>query len=150
MTGERPSARRDLLAAMLDALVPADGGFPSAGEVVLAHVLAAASASVELEALLSRGFDAAETAARAHGADCFVALAADAREPVLRRVESAEPEFFDALVRHTYDGYYSHPTVLARLGVDPRPPQPHGHRVEPRDLPDLGHISGRGPLYRLA
>jgi hypothetical protein len=150
MTREPLAARRDLLAAMLDTLVPADGGFPSAAEVALDHVLAIAAASADLEVLLSSGVDATEAAARAHGVDRFVALGADAREPVLRRVEAAEPEFFDALVRHAYDGYYSHPAVLACLGVDPRPPQPHGHRVEPRNLPDLGHIRGRGQLYRPA
>jgi hypothetical protein len=150
MTRGQLATRRDLLAAILDTLVPADGGFPSAGEAALDHVLAIAAASPELEALLSRGAAAAEAGARAAGADRFAALAGDAREPVLRRVESAEPEFFEALVRHTYDGYYCHPAVLARLGVEPRPPQPHGHRVEPTDLPDLGHIRARGPLYRPA
>jgi hypothetical protein len=53
-------------------------------------------------------------------------------------------------VRHTYDGYYSHPAVVARLGLDASPPHPRGHRTEAVDLPDLARVSSRGLIYRLA
>jgi hypothetical protein len=76
-----------------------------------------------------------------------VALSVDAREDVLRRLERSHAEFFEALVRYTYDGYYSHPTVIARLGLDASPPHPRGHRVEAVDLPDLARVSARGPIY---
>jgi len=144
------ATRRDLLAAMLDALVPPSGDFPGAGAVALDHILAVAATSVDLDALLSRGLEATEEAARAAGASGLLGLDADGRERVLGRVEAAHGEFFEALVRHTYDGYYSHPTVIARLGLDPRPPHPRGHRVEPADLPDLDRVTARGPIYRRA
>jgi hypothetical protein len=54
------------------------------------------------------------------------------------------------LVRHTYDGYYSHLTVIARLGLDANAPHPSGHRVEVVELPDLARISARGAIYRRA
>ena len=44
--------------------------------------------------------------------------------------EQSRPAFFEALVGHVYDGYYSHPTVVARLGLDPSPLHPRGHRIE--------------------
>jgi len=53
-------------------------------------------------------------------------------------------------VRHAYDGYYSHPEVLGRLGLEPGPVQPRGHRIETADLPDLGRVIARGPIYRPA
>ena len=148
MTGEPLAARRDLLAAILDALVPPSGDFLGAGVVTLDHVLAVAAASAGLAALIGRGLDATAEAAR--GSDGFVALGMDERERLLRRVEAADPEFVETLVRHTYEGYYSHPTVVTQLGLDPRPPQPAGHRVEPVALPDLGRVTARGPLYRPA
>ena len=150
MIPEPLAARRDLLAALLDALLPPGGAFPGAGAVAPDHVLAVATASADLESLLSRGLDATEETARASGAVGLLALGADDRERVLHRVEAAHPEFFEALVRHTYEGYYSHPTVIAQLGLDPRPPHPHGHRVEPVDIPDLARVTARGPLYRPA
>jgi len=139
--------RRDLLAAILDTLVPPDGDFPGAGAVALDHIFRVAAASRDVEALVSNAMDATEQIA---GAGRLRALAPDDREAVLRRVETANRDVFDALVRHVYDGYYSHPAVVERLGLDPRPPQPHGHRIAPADLPDLARVAGRGPIYRPA
>ena len=84
------------------------------------------------------------------GAAGFASLSPDDRESVLRRIEQSHAELFEALVRHTYDGYYSHPTVIARLGLDAGPPHPRGHRVEAVDLPDLARVTARGPIYRPA
>jgi len=138
------AARRDLLALVLDTLVPASGGFPGAGAVALDHVLAVAAASAELESLLARIAEAA----RADGVSGFAGLSPGDRENVLRRIERSHPDFFDALVRHTYDGYYAHPTVIARLGLEPGPLHPRGHRIETADLPDLARVATRGPIYR--
>jgi hypothetical protein len=148
VTQEALAAQRDLLALVLDALVPASGGFPGAGAVALDHVLAMAAASADLERLLSHGLRAVEEASGANDAASLASLSGDDRETVLRRVEQSHPEFFEALVRHTYDGYYSHPTVIARLGLDASPPHPRGHRVETVDLADLARVSARGPIYR--
>jgi Gluconate 2-dehydrogenase subunit 3 len=150
VTRETVAARRDLLALVLDTLVPATDGFPGAGAVALDHILAMVAASPDLERLLSDGLRALEEAIRVHDAVDLVALSVDAREDGLRRVERSHAEFFEALVRHTYDGYYSHPTVIARLGLDASPPHPRGHRVEAVDLPDLARVSARGPIYRPA
>ena len=150
MTPEPVAAGRDLLALVLDALVPAGAGFPGAGAVALDHVLAMAAASTDLERRLSEVLRAVEeTSQVAHGAR-LASLTVDDREDVLRRVEQAHPEVFDTLVRHTYDAYYSHPTVIARLGLDASPVHPRGHRVEAVDLLDLARVGARGPIYRRA
>ena len=138
------AARRDLLALVLDALVPASDGFP-AGSVALDHVLAMGAASADLEATLTRGLQAIDETGSG-----FARLDLDDRERALARVEQTHAALFDALVRHTYDGYYSHPEVLGRLGLEPGPVQPRGHRIETADLPDLGRVIGRGPIYRPA
>jgi hypothetical protein len=144
------AARRELLVLVLDALIPASGGFPGAGAVALDHVLAVGVASADLESLLARGLQALEDTARADGAAGLATLSPDERENVLRRVEASQAEFFEALLRHTYDGYYGHPTVIARLGLDPRPVHPRGHQVESVDMPDLARVAARGPIYRPA
>jgi hypothetical protein len=148
VTDESIAARRDLLARVLDTLVPPGEGFPGAGAAALDHVLARAAASADVARLLANGLGAVEEESRALEAGGFAALGVDARESVLRRVERSHPEFFAALVRQTYDGYYSHPTVVTRLGLDPSPPHPRGHRVEAVDPPDLARVRARGPLYR--
>jgi hypothetical protein len=137
-------ARRDLLAVVLDSLVPAGDGFP-AGSVALDHVLAMAGMSPDVASMLERALQAIDDAAGA-----FARLGDDERERVLRRVEQTHSALFDLLVRHTYDGYYSHPGVLGRLGLEPGPVQPRGHRIESTELPDLGRVAARGPIYRPA
>jgi len=141
------AAERELLRDVLDTLVPAGDGFPGAGEVALEHVLAVAAASAEADGRLGAALRAIREAA---GALAFAALGVDEREGALRRVEQSHSELFEALVRHTYDGYYSHPIVVARLGLDPGPVHPRGHRIDATDLPDLARVSARGPLYRPA
>jgi len=136
------AARRDLLALVLDTLVPAGDGFPG-GAVALDHVLALAAASADVASILERGLQAIDEM----GAG-FAPLDAGDRERALTRVEESHAALFDALVRHTYDGYYSHPAVIGRLGLEPGPVQPRGHRIETAELPDLGRVIARGPIYR--
>jgi len=144
------AANRDLLALVLDTLVPPDDAFPESGALALDHVLAMAAASVEVESLLSRALEAVERTAQAVDAGGFVGLSAAGREDLLRRVERSNPEPFEALVRHTYDGFYSHPATVARLGLEPGPVQPRGHRIESAAAPDLARVAARGPIYRRA
>ena len=136
------AAERALLIAVLDALVPPSGDFPGAGAVALDHVLATAAASPDLDALLCRALHAIAEAA---GADRFASMSDDDRESVLRRVEQSQPEAFAALVRHTYFGYYGHPTVITALGLDPTPVHPRGHQPDPLDPPDLARVTGSRP-----
>lgn len=150
MTAASLAAQRDLLTAVLDTLVPAAGDFPGAGAVAVDHVLAIAAESADLASLLALGLQKVEEAARSAGAPEFGRLDADGRETVLRHVEREHVDVFEALVRHTYDGYYGHPNIVARLGLDPGPLHPRGHRIESRDAPDLARVIARGPLYRRA
>ena len=149
MTG-RLAAQRELLAVVLDTLVPESGGFPGAGAVALDHVLAMAAASAEAERRLAEGLQAVEAEVRAISAPGLASLGAAEREALLHRIERSHPESFEVLLKHTYDGYYAHPRVLERLGVDATPPHPRGYPVESPDLPDLARVTARGPLYRPA
>jgi hypothetical protein len=150
VTREPLAAKRELLIAVLDTLVPAGEAFPESGALALDHVLAIAGASAETGSLLARALDAIETASRGAEAGGFAGLHADRREDLLRGVERSHPEAFDALVRHTYDGFYRHPATIARLGLEPGPVQPRGHRIEPAALPDLARVAARGPIFRRA
>jgi Gluconate 2-dehydrogenase subunit 3 len=141
---------RDLLASVLDTLVPPGEGFPESGALALDHVLAMADASAEAGSLLSEALEAIEEAARAGDVRGFAGLRVVQREDLLRRVERSHREAFDALVRHTYDGFYSHPATITRLGLEPGPVQPRGHRIESAPFPDLGRVAGRGPIFRRA
>jgi hypothetical protein len=138
VTRAKLAAKRELLVSVLDTLVPPSGDFPESGALAVDHVLAVADASAEAGALLWQALEAIEEAARG----------GEARGDLLRQVERGHPEAFDALVRHTYDGFYSHPATITRLGLEPGPVQPRGHRIESAPVPDLGRVVGRGPIFR--
>lgn len=136
---------RALLRPVLDTLVPEGDGFPSGGAAALDHVLAAAAAAPEVERAIVAALGAVAAADAA-----FAALDAEAREAALRRAEASHPEAFAELVRQAYFGYYGHGQVIARLGLEPGPVHPRGHRLPDDDVPDLSRVTRRGPLYRPA
>ena len=140
------SEQMDMLAAVLDRIVPAGAGFPGAGQLgVATYVDRVVAQSAHLRKLFAAGL--AELSVRA-GLGGFTALTDDRKDAVLREVESAAPQFFEALVLRTYNGYYMDPKVIALLGLETRPPQPRGYSVEPGDLGGLERVKGRGQVYR--
>lgn len=134
---------RVLLRLVLDAIVPAGDGFPSAGDAALDHVLNVASGSPDVERAIAATLEAVAAASPA-----FASLDAAAREALLRRVEAAHPDAFGDVIRQAYFGYYGHADVVTRLGLEPGPIHPRGHRLDDGDVPDLSHVTSRGPVYR--
>jgi hypothetical protein len=138
-----------LLSHVLNRLVPASDDFPGAGDLgVASYVDTVVGRSAELKRLFAQGLTDITLASQALLGQDFVGLADDQKDVVLRQVETQQPAFFEALVQHTYSGYYSHPTVIRLLGLEARPPQPRGYHLEPLDLTLLDHVKQRGPLYR--
>ena len=141
-------SQHSLATAILDRIIPSQGDMPGAGESGTADYLdGIAAGSAPLARLFSTGLQDIEITAARSGPS-FGELNGDQQDDVLRSVEADSPEFFDLLVRHTYNGYYSNPTVVELLGLDPRPPQPRGNRVERGDLSSLEVVVERGQSYR--
>ncbi len=141
--------QRELMLHVLNRIVPAGDGFPAAGDLdVVDYLDAVVSPSAGLKRSYSEGLARIAIAGDEDGLAGFTGLPDDRKDDVLRRVESALPEFFESLVKQTYNGYYTNPTVLELLGPEVRPPQPLGHDVEPGDLSTLEDIIQRGAAYR--
>jgi hypothetical protein len=139
----------DLLVAALNHLVPAAGAFPGAGDLgVVSYLDRVVGQSATLKRLFTQGLVQITLRSQAQYAQPFTTLTAEQGEAVLRHVETTAPEFFEALVTHTYSGYYSHPTIVQLLGLEGRAPQPRGYHLEPLDLRLLDNIKQRQPIYR--
>jgi hypothetical protein len=67
---------------------------------------------------------------------------------VLNEVAAAQPGLLPGLIFHSYVGYYQAGRVLEGLDLDPRPPFPTGHALEPFDTTLLEPARQRGKLYR--
>lgn len=139
------------LACVLDLLIPpsGDGRMPGAGEVGIgARIDQVAQRDAGLRAVVAAGLAALDALARAGGVAAFAALVGDARLAALREVTIAQPGFVPSLIFHTYAGYYQEGRVLEGLGLDPRPPFPTGHQLDPFDETLLDPVRRRAKLYR--
>ena len=142
-------AQRALVKSVADRIIPPDQGFPGAGELGVAdYIDGIAAGSEDIKRLFAHGLSRIEGGAQGRSATGFAALPDEQKDDVLRELEAGEPGFFEELVRHTYNGYYTNPTIIARLGLEVRPPQPLGYDLEPGDLTLLENVKKRGRMYR--
>lgn len=142
--------QRALLDGVLDRLIPPAGAMPGAGQAGTAdHIDVVVGESPRLARLFVAGLRSIETAAARRGSS-FIEMSADQQDDVLKHVESSKAAFFETLLMHTYNGYYSNPAVIEGLGLEARPPQPRGHEVEFGDFSTLEAVSSRGQSYREA
>ena len=142
------SSQRSLLVSILNRLIPGDGTAPSAGQTQAAdYIDGLAGSSPPIAKLFSAGLRSIEAGAARAGHD-FVGLDSRQQDEVLREIESGESEFFENLLMHVYNGYYSDPQVVASLGLEARPPQPRGHQVDLGDFSSLRNVETRGQAYR--
>ncbi len=139
-----------VLVAVLDRIIPRSGIMPGAGEAgVATFVQRELAKDIDLAALFARGLEQISSDSLDRGAP-FTDLPDSSRDEVLRDVEVTAPEFFSALIKHTYGGYYTDRKILGLLGDDGRPPQPSGHPIERGDLSLLEAVRKRGAIYRRA
>jgi len=153
MSTETPSflidAQLALVTSILDRIVPPEGEKPGAGQLGVAEYLdRVVGVSARLKKLFTRGLAQIEIISHGSHSSEFADLSAEQRDAVLSEVESAEPEFFEALVRQTYNGYYADSSVLELLGLEARPPQPRGYDVPPGGMSLLENVKKRGKVYR--
>ena len=134
---------------VLERLIPAEDGFPSAGDLKLEeHIKFMGARNPHLNKALADGFVMInETSNEVLGAD-FVSLPTNNKDDVLKLVEKRAPEFFQELLRHTYTGYYINAEVVRLLKIQGRPPQPEGYALPPFDLKLLDSVKKRSPFYK--
>ena len=137
------SEERSALASLLDELLPPreDAGLAGAGGLGLAPAVDAASSGSPLRPALT-----AALAALASGG--FAALAKDQKRARLEALAKQSPDLFQLLLRHAYGAYYTHPSVVAALGLPARPPFPEGYTVPPTDFSLLDGVRRRARMYR--
>ena len=142
------SDQRTLLISVLDHLIPAHGALPAAGQSeAVNHLDGVVSESTRLIRLFTGGLRGIERRSAALGTG-FQDMSGSQRVEILRDMETAAPDFFEALLMHTYNGYYTDPIVVEALGLEPRPPQPVGHVVDFGDFSALEDVAARGQAYR--
>lgn len=144
-----PASQHPLIRAVLNRLIPADAGFPAAGDLdLIDHLDRAAGSSAGTRRLFVDGMRQIALESEQRHGQGFEDLDAAKQDAVLQHVEREHLAFFEALVRDVYQRYYSHPTVIQLLGMEARPPQPLGHMLPPFDAAVTRTMSKRAALYR--
>jgi hypothetical protein len=143
MSAPLSADQRSTLASLLDELLPPreDARLAGGGGLGLADAVDAASLGSPLRPALS-----AELARLASGG--FAALAKNEKRARLEALAKQSPELFQLLLRHAYGAYYTHPSVVAALGLPARPPFPQGYAVPPTDFALLDPVRRRARMYR--
>ena len=101
--------QRTLLDGVLDRLIPPSGAMPGAGQTGAADYLdVEAGKSPRLARLFVAGLRSIETTAARRGSS-FTEMSSEQQDDVLKHVESSKSAFFETLLMHTYNGYYSDP-----------------------------------------
>jgi hypothetical protein len=144
-----------LLNGLLDEIIPAsdDGRIPSAGSLGVEDFIANKAREVPgLTDLLTRGLRTAQALLEPKKLDTFEALSPADRFTLAKILERREPDFFAALTRYIYMGYYTDPTVPSHFGLSAKPPHPYGYEVpdeSPEELTALVEpVKKRGRCYQ--
>ncbi|HIG44525.1 MAG: hypothetical protein ABGY96_21525 [bacterium] len=134
------SAQQANLAALLDAMIPADEDreLPSAAELdLVTYITGQAPEFIPVLALALNSFE-----------EPFAGLPRTERHLLVEEFSKNEADLFNALLFHTFACYYQDDRVLVGLGLAPGPPFPRGNEIEPGDLSLLDPVLQRSQLYR--
>jgi hypothetical protein len=136
-----------MLPAMLSALLPGNGEWPSASDTHVATFLTRRASELRD---LARALDSVCDVLPSD----FAGRDLDARTSALRAAEARLPDAFAQIVTEAYRGYYTDPRVLAlierKTRYPARPPQPLGRAVRAADWSVLtGRAIAPAPLPAL-
>ena len=142
--------QKNALAAVMDEIIPAAQGMPSASQAGGLDYLARASQEdAGLGAELVKSIDAARDSARAAFGRDFDRLGPEERIAALRRLEQSDPSAFRSLRDAAYEAYYTRPEVWKRLGHEFYPPGRPGPLPPPFDASSLARVRQMPRLYRV-
>jgi hypothetical protein len=141
--------QRALVKEVLARIIPAQGKLPDAGDLGLVDFIEAAiGRQPHYRRRFIDGLADIEITASRQGRQAFSELPGPAKDATLRAVEASNADFFEELVRQTYNGYYTHPRILALIGYFPTSPRPQGEPPELLDETLLAKQRQRAPFWK--
>ena len=142
--------QESLLKDVINRIVPAEEEFPGAGDLgAVSYIDTAVAPSANLRKLFLMGLSQIEIMATRDLGKGFGELSAEEKDQVLMEMEREQPDFFNALIQHTYNAYYTNPAIFPLIEYEGHPPQPNGYPpMKPLDPKLLDTVRKRGRLYR--
>ena len=138
------NVNEELLAAILDRLIPAIDDVPSAGNMGLTtEIVRLSGQQARFQGIFKNAMKIFESTNSE-----FVLLDSEAQVTAIRKFESNEPDLFSSLLTISYIVYYKDARVHKRIGWSGRTPQPEGNPMEPWDDSILETQREREPFWR--
>jgi hypothetical protein len=137
------------LAAVIEEIIPAGEGMPSASEAGVLHYFRQLAGQLpELPEALREALDAVEGSSQERFGGAFLDLSTPQRIDALERLEEEDPGVFGGLSVFVYEAYYVQPAVWELLGYEPYPTGEAGPSMEPFDEAALDRVRSAPALYR--
>ena len=134
----------DLLTAILDRLIPANGDLPPAGQLGITEEIVRLSATHDrFKKLFTRAVQTIEET----NPD-FIGITGEAQDERIREFESSEHELFATLINIAYIVYYKDSRVHEKIGWGGQTPHPDGNEMLPWDESVLENMRKREPFWR--
>ena len=130
---------------LLEILIPASDGHPSAAQAISSESLIADISRLHDYSLVEKMLDTLP--------DNLAEIGVDQAEAEVSKCESSFPKEFAILLNAVYIAYYESPEVLRRVnektGYNINPPQPAGYSLEEFDTSLLANVKNRKPFWKV-
>lgn len=137
--------QQQLLAVLMDMMIPASTDFPSAADpAIFPRTVVALRAS---EPIVRQGLETLEELAAQTYQCGFATLDAAQRSRLIDDMRSRQPAFIQVLQAHVVGSYYQDDRVLLGLGMPAKSPHPGGYEVAATDWSVLDPVRKRKPFY---
>ncbi len=144
-------AARTTLTLVMDIMIPAGDGMPSASEAGgLAYLDRVSQHDQDAAAAISEGLAVLDAFSAKRFEKPFRDLASADRIAALRAMEQAAPAQFAALRDFVYESYYTQPHIWKLIGYELYPTDHAGPHMQPVDESLLDGVRKMPKLYREA
>ena len=140
---------RDLLLSLVETVVPArraGGTMPAASELAEFRDIS----SEEAQLLYGPILELLRARSSAEASEQFASLDLQARESILRGLESDYPDVVRGAVSQTLIRYYGVDAVVEALGLEARPPHPQGYALGETNWALLEPVREMDSIYKAA
>ncbi len=137
------------LRTVMDLLIPASDGMPSASEAGgLRYLQSLMVQEKDAAADIGKGLTVADAFSERSFAKAFSQLEKNDQIAVLKDMENTVPAVFDALRAYIYESYYTQPAIWKRIGYELYPTDHLGPHLKPFDESLLEKVRNMSSLYR--
>ncbi|MBV8830427.1 MAG: gluconate 2-dehydrogenase subunit 3 family protein [Acidobacteriaceae bacterium] len=144
-----PQQTQTTLKTVMDLIIPAGDGMPSASEAGgMRYLENLMQPNKDVASDLQQGLDVVEAFSQRSFNRPFADLEKNDQIAVLKQIESTAAGVFDRLRAYVYESYYTQPAIWKRIGYELYPTDHMGPHMKPFDDSLLANVRKMPKLYK--